>query len=195
MSSAIHSSKFCVFHAKVVPRAFSFRKWAGALERRLPLLHNFKSLVTFSQTLYPICAVEAHILRYLPYVNSIDKPNFRSKTDARSPQNKFPFQEKVSVGAIRVILWTSNLSGLENQKTCVRSFDWFGFYWLNTDAFGVCCRLEDAIIVDAAAAFSVTTAQISQLRKFNMVYCIISCRCHSVLSRSQLITREDILSC
>ena len=74
------------------------------------------------------------------------------------------------------------------------SFDLFGFYWLNTDAFGVCCRLEDAIIVDAAAAFSVTTAQISQLRKLNMVYCIISCRCHSVLSRSQLITIEDILS-
>ena len=52
--------------------------------------------------------------RYLPYVNSIDQPNFRPKTDTRSPQNKFPFQEKGSVGAIRVILWTSNLSGLEN---------------------------------------------------------------------------------
>ena len=82
-----------------------------------------------------------------------------------------------------------------NFKTCVCSFGLFGFYWLNTDAFGVCCRPEDAIIVDAAAAFSVTTAQISQLRKFNMIYCIISCRCHSFLSRSQLITREDILSC
>ena len=186
--------KVC-FHANVVPRAFSFRKWAGALEWRLPLLHDFKSFVTFSQTLYPNCAVEAHILRYLPYVNSIDKPNFRPKTDTRSPQNKFRFQTQVSVCTISVILWTSNLSGFGNQKTCVCSFDLFGFYWLNTDAFGVCCRLEDAIIVDAAAAFSVTTAQISQLRKFNMVYCIISCRCHSVLSRSQLITREDILSC
>ena len=103
------------------------------------------------------------------FVNLIDKPNFRPKTDTRSPRNKFRFQTWVSVGAISVILWTSNLSGFENYKTCVYSFDWFGFYWLNTDAFGVCCRLEDAIIVDAAAAFSVTTAQISQLRKFNMI--------------------------
>ena len=86
----------------------------GALERRLPLLHDFKSLVTFSSTLYRNCAVEAHILRYLPYVNSIDQPNFRPKTDTRSPRNKFRFQTWVSVGAISVILWTSNLSGFEN---------------------------------------------------------------------------------
>ena len=50
---------------------------------------------------------------------------------------------------------------------------------LNKDTLADCCRLEDAIIVDAVAGFFVTTAQISQLCKFNMICFIIMHRCHS----------------
>ena len=52
---------------------------------------------------------------------------------------------------------------------------------LNKDTFADCCRLEDAIIVDAAAAFFVTTAQISHLCKFNMICFVFMHRCHSFL--------------
>ena len=78
----------------------------SVVRREKPL----KSLVTFSQTLYPIFAVEAHILRYLPYINSVDKPNFRPKTDTRSPRNKGERMRNLRI-------W--------NWKKCVCSYVWF----------------------------------------------------------------------
>ena len=61
---------------------------------------------------------------------------------------------------------------------------------LNKDTLADCCRLEDVIIVDAVAALFVTTAQISQLCKFNMI-CFVITRAIKAFKKGVLYHGED----